>query len=787
MQDTKDEGFPIASSETAGASVDDRPAGAPGRTGEAFAAFRKALAADGARLARRLAAQGMAALSRAAIEVPRLRARLSHSVSNGGWRRSGAALAAWARTKRANGRERPRKPWSLRRVLAGLAILLLAGVLLVSGVAVWALQDVPLTNIVEGTSEPVVVLEAADGEALVQQGPYQGAYASREEFPDHLIEAVLSIEDRRFYDHWGLDIRGLSRALLRNVVAGEVVEGGSTITQQLLKILYLERDRTMKRKIQEALLAIWIESRITKDDILTRYLNNIYLGAGATGMPAAARLYFDKAVGELTLEESALLAGLIRAPSQLNPLENLDAAKARAAVVLGAMGEAGYLDASEIAAAKIGSTQLSPKRPEMSAGSWFADWVISDAREIAGPFRGSVEVKTTLVPRLQAAAEQVVEETLAGEGAAKGVTQAALVALAPDGAVVAMVGGVDYSASTFNRAVSAQRQPGSTFKLFVYYAALRAGLEPGDRISDSRIEVGGWSPQNYGGRYRGRVSLAEAFARSLNAATVRLAMDVGIPAVAAAARDLGIDAELGDTPSLALGTSEVTLLDLTGAYASVRAGVTPIEPYGIASFVVDGAGQAFRIGPPKRPERDLRPYQDTLVGLLKLVVDKGTGKAAALDGFAAGKTGTSQESRDAWFIGFNEALTVGVWVGNDDGTPMDEVTGGQLPAAMWRDFMVRAARAMQPDAPPAPAASPPPGPGDAMAAAPDADPDDPNIGPYTGAVTAEEEPEAAPAARELQPEPPRCNVRACSRAYRSFRASDCTFQPYRRGREICDR
>ncbi|WP_158877335.1 PBP1A family penicillin-binding protein [Antarcticirhabdus aurantiaca] len=680
----------------------------------------------------------------------------------------GRLAAALKRARIPAGLGLRRRPWTGRRIAKTVVATALAVVALVGAFAYSILHDVPFDAILAGSSEPIVVLQAADGAALIQKGPYQGAYATRSEFPDHLVQTVLSIEDRRFFDHGGIDYRGIGRALARNVMAGEVVEGGSTITQQLLKILYLERERTFKRKAQELFLAYWLEGQLSKDEILTRYLNNVYLGAGATGMPAAAHVYFNKTVGELNVAESALLAGLIRAPSQLNPFENLDAAKERARVVLSAMGETGHLSEAEAAAAILASTRLDPA-PAEGSGSWFADWVMTEAREIAGPFRGSIEVRTTLDPRLQALAEEIVARALQSKGDDLGASEAALVALRPDGSVAAMVGGRDYAASQFNRASQARRQPGSTFKLFVYYAALRAGMGPRDRVSDRRLEIDGWSPQNYGGRYRGRVSLAEAFARSLNAASVRLAMDVGLPAVVAAARDLGIDAELRETPSLALGTSEVTLLDLTGAYASVRAGVAPIEPWGIAAFKVESAGQTFRIGPAKRPDLDLRPHRDTLIGLLKLVVDKGTGREAALDGFAAGKTGTSQDSRDAWFVGFNETLTVGVWVGNDDGTPMKEVTGGALPAAIWREFMERATT------------TPDPAVGGVEVAAPTA-PRKPE----------EQAPSVPTSIRELVEGPasdpaPQCNVRACARAYRSFRASDCTFQPYRGSRRICDR
>ncbi|WP_353645470.1 PBP1A family penicillin-binding protein [Mesorhizobium sp. WSM2239] len=628
--------------------------------------------------------------------------------------------------------------------LQAAALSVLAFIVVSVGVLWWALRDVPWQEIAEGSLKPVVVLESADGEAIVQQGPYQGAYAKREEFPPHLVDAVLAVEDRRFYEHYGIDFRGVGRAIWRNLLAGGVVEGGSTITQQLIKILYLESNRTFKRKIQELVIAFWLEARFGKDEILTRYLNNIYLGAGATGVPAAARIYFDKRVNQLNLTESALLAGIIRSPSQLSPLTNPQGAAERTETVLDVMVASGAIDEAEARAARTQTAMLNPARPAHRAGSWFSDWVLDDAREIAGPYRGTINVRTTIVPKLQALAEEAVRKGLASEQAA-GVGQAALVAMTPDGAVVAMVGGRDYAGSEFNRAAAAMRQPGSAFKLFVLHAALKAGYSPRDRVRDEPVEINGWTPKNFGGEYNGRVSIAEAFARSLNAAMVNLAQEVGLKNVVAAARELGIDAPLTETPALALGASEVSLLDLTGAYASVRAGLAPIEPWGIVSFQSEGQPQAFRVGPSKQPEVDLRGAQRDLVGLLQLVVDRGTGKAASLDGFAAGKTGTSQNYRDAWFIGFNEPLVAGVWVGNDDDSPMNEITGGSLPAAIWKNF---------------------------MSAARD---------------TAREPTEAVTATAEGEETPVSCNVRACSRAYRSFRAEDCTFQPYSGPRRLCEK
>lgn len=634
--------------------------------------------------------------------------------------------------------------WRSWRAISALVLL---GFLLVSASLLFlALKDVPWRKIADGTLKPTTVLVTADGQPLVRQGPFQGPLARYAQFPPHLVDAVLSIEDRRFLDHYGVDLRGISRALVRNFQAGEVVQGGSTITQQLIKILYLESDRTLKRKIQEVVIAVWLEWKLGKREILTRYLNSVYLGAGATGMPAAARIYFDKDIEALEIRESAMLAGLLKAPSQLNPIDNFDGARQRTTTVLDAMVENGKLNPDEAKAAKAEFAALHVTAPTPRAGSWFADWVSGQAREIAGPSPGSITVRTTLIPRLQQAAEAAVKRALDEEGVTRGVSQAALVAMTPDGAVVAMVGGRDYRASQFNRAVAAMRQPGSTFKLFVFYAALKKGFTLGDQIDDRPIEIDGWSPENSSGRYRGRVTVAEAFARSLNAATVALAQAVGIDNVAAAAKELGIDAVLAKGPALALGASEVNLLDLTGAYASVRAGRSPIEPWGIIDFQGEAQPRAFRIGPQIKPSVDISDYQQDLITLLQLVVERGTGRAASPGVFAAGKTGTSQNNRDAWFVGFTEPLVAGVWVGNDDGAPMKGVTGGDLPARIWREFMQVAL------------------------AEPTTNPD---LG--TGDVTGGNE------------EAQSCNIPACSQNYRSFRVSDCSYQPYRGPRQICEK
>jgi penicillin-binding protein 1A len=662
----------------------------------------------------------------------------------------------------------------LRRFAIGIVVLATVGALALSGTMLWALHDMPLER-PSDVAKPALLLESADGDALGRVGPLKFADAARKDFPDRLVQAVLSTEDRRFYSHFGIDPVGIVRALRRNAEAGEIVEGGSTITQQLAKMQIVGNERTFARKLREALTAIRLELRLGKEEILTRYLNNIYLGGGAHGMPAAARLYFDKRLDELNVAEAAMLAGLIKAPSQYNPLRDPAGARDRAAFVIDAMAANGAIDSQTAADAKARPATLHPATESSQAGSWFADWVAREAVGVTGSFTRSVRVRTTLDPRLQRVAEDVINSALAGEGARAGASQAALVALRPDGAVLAMVGGRDYRDSQFNRAVDANRHPGSAFKLFVYLAALRKGLGPNDTIDARPVEINDWEPENFGGREYGRVTLADAFARSINTAAVRLAMDVGLDEVIRAARDLGIDARLPKVPSLALGAVEVSLLDLTGAFASVRAGRMRVEPWGIAAFGADGQARLQTIGPPMvGSQQSLGRYQQPMIDLLRAVVERGTGRAAALNGFAAGKTGTSQNHRDAWFIGFNESLIVGVWVGNDDGTSMNGVVGGALPAAIWKRFMTQAPGSIAQS--------------DARAVNVTADRAAPAL-PQTQASQSQasqgSQASLTTQASSNEPQQAQCDYQACA-SRRSFRPSDCTYQPYSGPRRLCD-
>jgi penicillin-binding protein 1A len=632
-----------------------------------------------------------------------------------------------------------------RIVRLALFAAVVGSLALASGL-LWAVSSMPPEKQFP-IDRPSLIVEAANGEPLGRVGPLADTL-ERQEFPEVLVNAVLGIEDRRFYSHWGVDPRGVARAAYVNFAAEAIVEGGSTITQQLAKIQVVGSERNLSRKAREALVAVWLEVRLGKNEILRRYLNSIYLGSGAYGMSAAARMYFDKTVSDLSLQESALLAGLIQAPSKYDPLRNLALAQERAGVVIDAMLEAGSITADVARKAKAEPAALKRSPSTTLAASWFPDWIAKhELPKIAGSSIRAMRVRTTLQPPLQEAAQQTIEEVLTRKGKQLAVAQAALVALRPDGGVVAMVGGRDYNESQFNRAVDAQRQPGSVFKLFVYYAALRKGYSSDQIIDASAIEVGRWEPENYGGQEFGRMSMTQAFASSVNSAAVRLAMTVGLENVVAAARDLGLDAPLTKVPSMALGTNEVNLLDLTGAFASVRAG-TRLEPWGIAAFGVEGSGMRS-LGAPSRPAQEL-PRQAEMKHLLQAVVEHGTGRGASLGNqTTAGKTGTSQDHRDAWFVGFNKELIVGVWVGNDDRAPMKGVTGGSLPAEIWKRFVERAMPIL------------------------------------STTSRLELTRDSAPPSWSLHNEQTQCDQAACAAAYRSFRPDDCTYQSYGGPRKLC--
>jgi len=563
----------------------------------------------------------------------------------------------------------PPRTWLARHRVAWIVATPL---LLFAAVIAWAGWRLPIDRALAPLPEPTLVLVDAQGTPFARRGAYKETPVTVDELPDFVVNAFLAIEDRNFYHHAGIDPRGVLRALWHDARAGAAEQGGSTITQQLAKTAFLEPERTLRRKIQEAWIALYLEARLSKDQILERYLSSIYFGDGTYGLRAAARHYFDKAPGELDLGEAALLAGLAKAPSRLAPTRDPDAAWERAQVVLQAMVDADAITDAQMRTVR--RARVRPGRADLPVGHWFADWVAPEAKDAFEAGYGEVRVQTTLDPDLQSRAEKLIGRALANAGRG-GPTQAAFVAMRPDGEVVALVGGRDYKASSFNRVTQARRQPGSAFKLFVYLAALRQGWTPDTVIEDAPITVGDWTPVNHDGQYTGMTTLREAFAASSNVAAVRLAQDVGTDEVARAARDLGLSGPFGTDATLALGTYETTLMELTAAYAAVAAGVAPIEPHGLPAPVDPG-----KFGP--------LPETDDLRVLLAAVTDHGTGRAAKLRLPTYGKTGTSTDNRDAWFVGWTGDLVAGVWVGNDDGSPMQGVSGGGIPARIWRDFML---------------------------------------------------------------------------------------------------
>jgi len=550
---------------------------------------------------------------------------------------------------------------------------ILTGLLLLCFVTVtWLAIVAPPSRTLRPIAPPSVTLLASNGSLISRRGAVSDSPVDVRRLPAHVSEAFLAIEDRRFYHHIGVDPRGIGRAAWHDLRAGRMQEGGSTITQQLAKLVYLSSDRTAARKLREALIAMWLEAWLSKDQILSRYLSDVYFGDNVYGLRAAARHYFSKPPEALTVSEAALLAGLMKAPSRLAPSANLAGAQQRAALVVEAMKEAGFLTPAEAARASPASLRLKPA-PEPTQATYFSDWVMPAARGTADDSFAATTVRTTLDARLQRLAEHAVAQVRPA-GA-----QVALVAMRPDGRVVAMVGGRDYGKSSFNRAVQARRQPGSTFKLFVYLAALRAGLTPDDRIEDRPITIDNWSPRNSDGRYRGTITLREAFAHSSNVAAVRLTQKVGPAAVVQAAQDLGIQSPLRAEPGIALGTSGTSLIELASAYAAVAGGVYPVRPYGLPE-------QANHRPPADAPRRMDDRERAMLLDLLSTVVNSGTGRSAALNIHTYGKTGTSQDNRDALFVGFAGGLVTAVWVGRDDNQPLPGVAGGGLPATIWRRF-----------------------------------------------------------------------------------------------------
>jgi penicillin-binding protein 1A len=549
----------------------------------------------------------------------------------------------------------------------------------------WSIPDRP----------PNIKITAIDGSAIANRGATGGEALSIEEMSPFIPQAVIAIEDRRFYSHFGVDPFGLARAFVNNLT-GQPIQGGSTITQQLAKNLFLSPERTFERKIQEVLLAFWLETKFTKEQILAMYLNRVFFGSNAYGVEAASRRYFNKSARDVNLGEAATLAGLLKAPSRLSPARDPQAAEARAQVVLGAMEEEGYIAADEI---RTATSQPPAKARSYWSGAqhYAADMAMDEVKALIGEVKSDVVVETTIDIRLEEAAEKALTDVLDKDGAKLNASQAALVAIDATGAIRALVGGRDYAESQFNRATKARRQPGSAFKPFVYAAALEAGVRPDSTRNDAPVRIANWTPENYDQKYRGEVTLSSAFAQSLNTIAAQLVMEVGPEEVVSLAHRLGVESDLQANASIALGTSEVSLVELTSAYAPFMNGGYKATPH-VVKRIIDADGNVLYESDYANPPRVLsEAIAATMNNMMARVIAEGTGKSARIDGWqAAGKTGTTQSFRDALFVGYTSTLTAGIWFGNDDGAYMKKVSGGGLPARAWQEFMTAAMKGYTP-------------------------------------------------------------------------------------------
>src|SRR5580704_1815967 len=562
--------------------------------------------------------------------------------------------------------------------------LLIAGV----GTVVWiGVHLPPIQSLEIPKRPPSVLILGANGATLATRGDMGGAEVPLRDLPDYVPKAFIAIEDRRFYSHHGIDPWGILRAAIRDVLHRGAAQGGSTITQQLAKNLFLTQERTITRKLQEAVLALWLERKFSKAQILDLYLNRVYFGAGAYGVEAAAQRYFGKSARQLTVPEAAMLAGLVQSPSRLAPTRNPDGAERRAQLVIDAMVE------QRMISLEAGKQALvHPARAKQPTGggsvNYVADWVMDALNDLVGHIDQDVVVDTSIDPALQTSAEQALIDGLAQRGEKLGVSEGALVAMTPDGTVRALVGGKSYEESQFDRAISAKRQPGSAFKPFVYLTALEHGFTPDTVREDAPISVRGWKPANFEHEYFGPVTLTQALANSLNTVSVRLTLELGPAAVIRTAYRMGIDSQLEPNASIALGTSEVSLFELVSAYAPFANGGFGLSPH-VVERVRTTDGKTLYTRPPQPLGRivDLR-YVGMMNAMMRETLVSGTARHADLPGWqAAGKTGTSQDFRDAWFIGYTSHLVTGVWLGNDDSSPTHKATGGGLPVDIWSRFM----------------------------------------------------------------------------------------------------
>src|SRR6266516_2747724 len=611
-------------------------------------------------------------------EKKRARGRGEDSIREAApWRRAGGG---------SSGRGRGRR--GLARLFYWAVVLTLWAFIAAIAAIAWVGAHLPPIQSLEVPKlPPAIEIVDLSGRVVAARGDTSGPPLSLKELPPYLPQAFIAIEDRRFYSHYGVDPLGIARALAMNLVHRGVSQGGSTLTQQLAKNLFLTQERTITRKLQEFVLAFWLERKFSKQQILELYLNRVYFGAGAYGVEAAAQRYFGKSARQVTLAEAALLAGLVKSPSRLAPTRNPDGAERRAQIVLVAMADAGFIT-ERMAQLAISHSPRIVKQTPGGSGNYVADWIMDVLNDLVGRVDEDIVVETTIDSRLQGAAEKALVDELAQKGEKFAVGQGAILAMTPEGAVRALVGGRNYTESQFNRAVAAKRQPGSAFKPFVYLTALERGLTPDTLREDRPLDVKGWRPENYNREYFGPVTLTRALAQSLNTVAVRLTLELGPQSVVRTAHRLGIASKLDPNPSIALGTSEVSLIEMVSAFAPFANGGVAVVPH-----VVERV--RTREGRPLYESADVslgRVVEERYVGMMNAMMAEtlvsGTARRGQLPGWpAAGKTGTSQDFRDAWFIGYTGHLVAGVWLGNDDNSPTHHTTGGSLPVEVWNRFM----------------------------------------------------------------------------------------------------
>ena len=564
--------------------------------------------------------------------------------------------------------------------------------IILGGILFWYASELPsITKSMVFERRPTIIIKASNNEIVDRYGDLKGQIVDVNDLPPHVVHAILATEDRRFYDHFGMDLKGIARAFVVNITRGGFVQGGSTLTQQLAKNLFLTRERTIKRKIQELMLAFQLESELTKDEILSAYLNRVYLGAGAYGIDAASRVYFNKSAKELNIRESATIAGLLKAPSRYSPSNNPERAAQRTKIVLQGMVDAGYVSEEDIAAYK--KLPPAPRRKPSSGESvrYYTDYIVSQLEDLIGPVDQDITVETTLDKDIQKEMEEAITKAILRYGPEREVEEAAGIFMRLDGAVVALMGGRDYGRSEFNRATESLRPPGSSFKPIVYLSAIENGWDLNSLIVDEPIETGRYRPKNFGHEYYGEVTLYEALTLSLNTVAVQLMKEVGVDKTIGLAQRLGITADLEPNLSTALGSSGVPMMQMTTAYATLGRGGSAVDPYSIKR-ILDKEGNILyeRIPPRKSQQVVAKSDVAQITAMMQSVIQNGTGRGAAIPYPAAGKTGTSQDFRDAWFIGFTEKYAGAVWFGNDDNSPTKRLTGGSAPAQVWKEVMIRA-------------------------------------------------------------------------------------------------